>query len=418
MTQFFVAFLSWCGAFFRSRHDLGLELAALRQQLGVLKRQSPRPQLSRWNRLFWLALRRLWPKWASTLVIVKPETVVSWHRAGFRWHWRLLSRHRPGRPKISLELRKLIRSMAAENPTWGAPRIHGELLKLGFEISECTVSRYLAQIDRGRDSGKGWLVFLKNHREAIAAMDFFTVPTVTFRVLYCFFVISHGRRRILHFNATEHPTAQWLVQQLREAFPEDRAPKYLVLDRDGKFNGEVAAMLKCLGSKLIRTAYHSPWQNGVAERWVGSCRRELLDHVIVLSEPHLPRLVREYIRYYQEDRVHDALDKDTPTGRVLERRQTEAARVVGVPRVGGLSPSLPVARGRLKRTHVQAAAPSVAASFSGSKPRPVRTPSILPKIRLRVRPCRVDKGGRELAETTPFSQRSICEDRQVGAWVA
>lgn len=141
MTQFFVAFLSWCGAFFRSRHDLGLELAALRQQLVVLKRQSPRPQLSRWNRLFWLALRRLWSKWASTLVIVKPETVVSWHRAGFRWHSRLLSRHRPGRPKITLELRKLIRSMAAENPTWGAPRIHGELLKLGFEVSECTVSR-------------------------------------------------------------------------------------------------------------------------------------------------------------------------------------------------------------------------------------------------------------------------------------
>lgn len=268
--------------------------------------------------------------------MVKPETVVQWHRTGFRWYWRFLSRHRPGRPKITVELRKLIQLMAAENPTWGAPRIHGELLKLGFEISECTVSRYLAQSDQHRESGKGWLVFLKNHREAIAAMDFFTVPTASFRLLYCFFVISHGRRRILHFNATEHPTAQWIVQQLREAFPEDSAPKYLMLDRDGKFSGEVARTLECLGSKLIQTAYHSPWQNGVAERWVGTCRRELLDHVIVLNQFHLRRLVREFICYYHEDRVHDALNQETPTGRVLERRPNDAARVVGMPRVGGL----------------------------------------------------------------------------------
>ena len=336
MTWVFLAFLSWLSTFFRSRNDLGLELVALRHQLAVLKRKNPRPKLSRWDRLFWLTLRRLWSRWTRVLVIVKHETVVSWHRAGFRWYWRFLSRHRPGRPQITAQLRKLIRSMAVENPTWGAPRIHGELLKLGFEISECTVSRYLAQIDRHRESDKGWLTFLQNHREAIAAIDFFTVPTMTFRVLYCFFVIGHDRRRILHFNATEHPTAEWIVQQLREAFPEDRAPKHLVLDRDSKFGGEVAAMLECLGSRLMRTAYRSPWQNGVAERWVGSCRRELLDHVIVLSEPHLRRLVGEYIRYYHEDRVHDALNKDTPAGRALERRQTDAARVVGVPRVGGL----------------------------------------------------------------------------------
>lgn len=336
MIRLLTAFLVWFGAFFRSRHALGLELAALRQQLGVLKRQNPRPKLSRWDRLFWMTLRRLWSTWASVLLIVKPETVVSWHRAGFRWYWNFLSRHRHGRPNISSELQKLIRSMATENPTWGAPRIHGELLKLGFEISECTVSRYLGRMTRHRDSGKRWFTFLKNHREAIAAMDFFAVPTVTFRVLYCFFVISHGRRKILHFNATEHPTSQWIVQQLREVFPEESAPKYLVFDRDGKFSGEVARMLECLGSKLIRTAYRSPWQNGVAERWVGSCRRELLDHVIVLSESHVRRLVREYLHYYHEDRVHDALNKDAPAGRVLERRQTNAARVVGMPRVGGL----------------------------------------------------------------------------------
>jgi transposase InsO family protein len=336
MTRRLPAFLAWFGAFFPSRHDLGLELAALRYQFAVCKRQNPRPKLNPWNRLLWLTLRRLWSRWASVLLIVKPETVVPWHQAGFRWYWRFLSRYRPGRPKITSELQELIRSMATENPTWGAPRIHGELLKLGFEISECTVYRYLAPIDRYREFSKGWLAFLKNHREAIAAMDFFTVPTVTFRVLYCLFVISHSRRRILHFNATERPTSQWIVPQLREVFPEDSAPKYLILDRDGKSGGDVARMLECLGSKLIRTAYYSPWQNGVAERWVGSCRRELLDHVIVLGESHVRRLVREYLQYYHEDRVHDALNKETPAGRVLQRRQTDAARVVGVPRAGGL----------------------------------------------------------------------------------
>ena len=178
------------------------------------------------------------------LVIVKPETVVNWHRAGFRWYWTFLSRHRPGRPTITSELQKLIRSMATENLTWGGPRIHAELLKLGFEISECTVSRYLGRLNRHGDAGKPWLTFLKNHREAIVAMDFFTVPTATFRVLYCFFVISHSRRKILHFNPTEHPTAPWIVQQLREAFPEDRTRKYLVIDRDGKFSGDVARMLE------------------------------------------------------------------------------------------------------------------------------------------------------------------------------
>ncbi|HWT80888.1 MAG TPA: integrase core domain-containing protein, partial [Candidatus Methylomirabilis sp.] len=211
-----------------------------------------------------------------------------------------------------------------------------ELLKLGFVISESTVSRYLALGASPRDRGQRWLTFLKNHREAIAAMDFFTVPTATFRVLYCLFVIAHGRRKILHFNVTEHPTGSWIVQQLREAFPEDRAPQYLILDRDSKFNGEVATMLEYLGSELIRTAYRSPWQNGVAERWVGSCRRELLDHVIVLSESHLRRLLRDYLEYYHDDRIHDALKKETPTLRVVEPRPRGTAKVVGMPRVGGL----------------------------------------------------------------------------------
>jgi putative transposase len=302
----------------------------------VLKRKNPRPKLGRWDRLFWVVLRRLWSRWAEVLIVVKPETVVGWHRGGFRLYWRFLSRRGPGRPRITSELRQLIQRMASENRTWGAPRIHGELLKLGLEISERTVSRYLARLGRGGNSGRRWLTFLKNHREVIAAIDFFTVPTATFRVLYCFFVISHSRRRVLHFNTTEHPTGQWMVQQLREAFAEGTAPQYLIFDRDSKYTGAVSEMPEVLGSKLIRTAYCSPWQNGVAERWVGRCRRELLNHVIVLNEAHLRRLAREYIRYYHEDRTHEGLGKDTPEKRPVEGREASDCRVVGVPRLGGL----------------------------------------------------------------------------------
>jgi hypothetical protein len=237
---------------------MAFEIVALRQQVGVLKRKNRRPRLSRWDRVFWVFLRRVWSRWTEVLVVVKPETVVRWHRAGFRLYWRFLSRRKEkGRPGIGSELRQLIERMAKENPTWGGPRIHGELLKLGLEVSERTVSRYLAGGGRNGDAQKLWLIFLKNHREAIAAMDFFTVPTATFRVLYCFFVISHSRRKVFHFNATEHPTSAWIMQQLRETFPENTAPRYLILDRDRKYEGETAEFLQAMGSELIRTAYRS-----------------------------------------------------------------------------------------------------------------------------------------------------------------
>jgi putative transposase len=337
MLRFLVGFFGWFTAFFRSRHGLGLELVALRHQVGVLKRKNPRPRLGAWDQAFWVFLRCVWSDWAKVLVVVKPETVVRWHRVGFRLYWRWLSRRRNhGRPKISSEIRHLIARMAKDNPTWGAPRIHGELLKLGFEISERTVSRCLVRVGHKGDARKLWLIFLRNHREVIAAMDFFTVPTITFRVLYCFFVISHGRRKILHLNGTEHPTSGWIAQQLREAFPEDTAPRYLILDRDGKYAGEATEALQALSSELIRTSYQSPWQNGVAERWVGSCRRELLDHVIVFNEAHLRRLVREYLCYYHADRIHDGLGKDTPEMRPVERKEAGHGPLVALPRVGGL----------------------------------------------------------------------------------
>jgi hypothetical protein len=195
--------------FFLSRTDTALEVLALRQQLAVLKRKRPRPPLKPIDRLFWITLRRFWCRWKDVLMIVQPDTVVAWHRAGFRCYWRWRSRHRPGRPRIPQEIRDLIRPLAHENPGWGAPKIHGELQKLGFTLAESTVACYLRRLVPRGDATKRWWAFLQNHREAILALDFFTVPTVTFRVLYCFFVIEHGRRRILHCNVTAHPSAEW-----------------------------------------------------------------------------------------------------------------------------------------------------------------------------------------------------------------
>ena len=266
-----IAVLTATRAFFRSRTVIALEVLALRQQVAVLKRKRPRPPLNSLDRLFWTTLRRFWSGWQEVLVIVKPETVVGWHRSGFRLCWRWRSRHRLGRPKITDEIRGMIRRMAEENPGWGATGIHGELLKLGFVISERTVARCLRRVRHRGDPVKAWLTFLRNHREVIVAFDFFTVPTAAFGLLYCLFVIEHGRRRILHFNVTRHPTAEWVVQQLREAFPNSGPYRYAILDQDSIFNADVAAFLNCTGLELRRTSVQSPWQNGLAERWVGSC---------------------------------------------------------------------------------------------------------------------------------------------------
>ena len=291
--------IGWLAGLFRSREDLLLENLALRQQLLALHSRRPRPRLSTAHKLFWVILRRIWSGWKRPLVLVTPKTVVAWHRAGFRLYWKWLSRARRvgGRKRVSPEVRVLIFRMASENPTWGAPRIHGELLKLGFDLSEPTVSRWLRRAPRTPAPAQRWLTFLRSHREAIAAMDFFTVPTLTFGVLYCFFVISHDRRKILRWNVTRNPNVLWTVQQMREARPYASAHRFLLFDRDSKFGNEVVSFAKGMGSEPVRTAFRSPWQNGVAERWVGSCRRDLLDHVIVLNERHLKRLVAEYVRY-------------------------------------------------------------------------------------------------------------------------
>jgi len=312
-----------------------LENLVLRQQLAVLKRRHPRPHIELFDKFFWVLASRFWAGWKQALIVVSPETVVRWHRAGFAMYWRVISRRRGviGRKHIPKEVRDLIFRMVAENPTWGAPRIHGELLMLGFDLSERTISRWIKRAPKNPEPAKRWLAFLRNHREAIAAMDFFTVPTIAFRLLYCFFVISHDRRCILHFNVTRHPTSSWVVQQLREAFPFGSAARFLLFDRDGKYGLEVPAAARSLRMTPVRTSFESPWQNGVAERWVESCRRDLLDHVIAANERHLKRLLSEYIRYYREDRTHLGLRKETPAGRI---RCTTTGRVVCQERLGGL----------------------------------------------------------------------------------
>jgi len=237
---------------------------------------------------------------------------------------------------VSKQLRDLIFRMVSENPMEGAPRIHVERMMRGFDISERTALRWMRRAPRNPKPVQRWAVFLSNHREAIAAMDFFTAPTVTFGVLYCFFVIAHDRRRILHCNVTRHPTSAWIVQQLHEAFADNSAPRHLIFNRGANFNEEVISTIKTFGIEPKRASFRSPWQNGVAERWVGNCRRDLLDHVIVLNQRHMKRLMSESVRSYHDDRTHLALAKHTPAGREAEMNPNAECRAVSMPRLGGL----------------------------------------------------------------------------------
>ena len=321
-------------ALFRCRSEQAIVELALRQQLATYAHKQIKPRLTPLDRAFWVALSRTWLRWRDVLCIVQPETAARWHRRGFRLYWRSISRRGPGRPSISPELQALIRRLASEND-WRARKIQAELEKLGFRVSLATVSRYLPKRMPDFERRQGWTTFLRNHQDAIAAMDFLVVPTARFKLFYVWFVIEHGRRQILHVNVTEHPTSSWTIQQLREAFPDEHATRFLIHDNDAIFSNRVAQAINSVGIQSTRTAYRSPWQNGIAERWVGTVRRELLDHVIVIDEKHLRRLLREYVDYYNQDRVHTQL-RDSPAGRPTEDRPSRNAQIVGLPRVGGL----------------------------------------------------------------------------------
>jgi Integrase core domain len=316
----------------RRHRELALENLALRQQLAVWKSRQPRPRLTEMDRIFWVFLSRVWTSWRHSLHVVRPETVVRWHRQGFRRYWAWKSRRRSGRPVISTDLRDLIRRMSHANPLWGAPRIHGELLKLGVTVSQATISKYMLR--PRRPPSQTWRTFLKNHAQDLIALDFFAVPTATFRVLFVFVVLSHGRRRLVHFNVTEHPSAEWTARQLLEACGLEGSPRYLIRDRDQVYGERFSHQARILNLQEAVVAPRSPWQNAYAERVIGSIRRECLDHVVVIGERHLRGILSTYVDYYNGSRTHLSLGKDAPEPRTVQR-PTEG-RVVEVPRVGGL----------------------------------------------------------------------------------
>jgi putative transposase len=315
------------------QRQLALENLALRQQFAVYKRTVPRPRLRTMDRLVWVGLARVWAGWRQALVIVSPDTVLRWQRRRFREHWpRLSGRPRVGRPPINAEIATLIRKMAAMNPLWGAPRIHGELMKLGIGVAERTVSRLIPK--RRTPPSQTWRTLLANHVRDLVSLDFFTVLTAGLRVLFVLVVLAHQRRRVLHFNVTEHPTAHWTAQQIVDAFPDDSAPSYLLRDRDQVYGEQFRHRVKGMRIDEVLTAPHSPWQNPFAERLIGSIRRECLNHVLVLGERHLRRILTRYFAYYHKARTHLALDKDAPDVRSVELPET--GRIVQIPEVGGL----------------------------------------------------------------------------------
>ena len=321
-------------AFFASRAKLAAETVMLRQQLIVAHRSAPHPKLRRTDRIVLCWLSRLWFEWRSTLLILRPATVIRWHRQGFKLYWRRKSRKKPGRPKIDAELRNLIRRMCRENPTWGAPRIQSELALLGHNVAESTVDKYM--IHQPKPPSQTWRTFLKNHVGQMVSIDFFTVPTAFFTTLYGFIILSHERRRIVHCGVTRNPTAEWVANQVIGAFPYDTVPRFMIRDRDSIYDERFKRRLRNMGIEEVVTAPRSPWQNPYVERMIGSIRRECLDHVIVLGERHLHGLLRSWVNYYHEDRTHLSLEKDAPEGRPAKPRPSATAKVVALPRVGGL----------------------------------------------------------------------------------
>ena len=326
------ALLVSLSASFRSRAALQLEILALRHQIGVLQRSVKRPKLTP-DRFLWALLCTAWEDWKSGVCIVKAATVIGWQRRGFRlfWTWKI-RRGRPGRPSVPKEVRELIRTMSCENPLWGAPRIYGELLKLGIEIGETSVSKYI--VHGRKPPSQTWRTFLENHLKSLVSVDFFVVPTIRFQILYVFLMLAHDRRRVVHFAVTDHPTAEWTAHQMREAFPWDSAPGYLLRDRDRIFGADFVEQVTAMGIKQVLSGPRAPWQRAYVERVIGTIRRECLDHMIVFNERCLYRHLRSYIDYYHRSRTHLALEKDSPEPRPIQ--PPALGRIIAIPEVGGL----------------------------------------------------------------------------------
>jgi transposase InsO family protein len=316
--------------FFKSPRRLEAENLFLRHQLSIALRRAPsRLRLRRSDRALLVWMTRLWPSLLGAAQVVQPETILRWHRAGFTTFWRWKSRKRTGRPKIDREVRNLIRRMSKENPRWGASRFHGELLMLGFEVAQSTVSKYMV---RRRSPSQGWKTFFRNHAQAIAAIDLFVVPTLTFERLFAVLVLGHDRRKLLWFEVTRQPTAEWLARQITEAFPWASAPAYLVRDNDRAYGHAFRSRVRAMGIRDRPISPGSPWQNPYVERLIGTVRRECLDGMLVFGEAHLRQILSSYAAYYNEVRTHLALGKNAPLGRAVQRTGV----VVAIPILSGL----------------------------------------------------------------------------------
>jgi putative transposase len=327
------ALLAFVADLFRSRASLCLENLALRHQLAVYQQTVHHPQVRPSDRLFWVCLARLWTGWQQVLAFVQPRTILAWRRRRFRDHWRDLSHQgKPGRPAMAKEVRQLIGDMWRANPTWGSPRIVGELRKVGIAVAKSTVEKY--RVRPQKPPSPTWKAFLNNHVQDLVSLDFFVVPTVTHNVLFVLLILAHERRRVVHFNMTEHPTAQWTAQQVVDAFPWEGTPRYLLRDRDYVYGAAFRQRVQHMGIEEVLITPRSPWQNPYVERLIGSIRRECLDHVIVLHERHLRRLLTSYFSYYHAWRTHRALDMDAPVPRPVQ--PPELGPVKQVPEVGGL----------------------------------------------------------------------------------
>jgi putative transposase len=327
------ALITFMATLFRSRLSLRLEIVALRHQLTVYQRSVRRPRIRPADRILWSWISRHWSRWREVLIFVRPATVTAWQRKRFQDHWSKLSqRSKPGRPPVPEEVKTLIRNISCANPRWGSPRIVGELHKLGIQVAKSTVEKY--RVRQSTPPSPTWRAFLHNHVADLVSIDFFIVPTIRFKVLFILLVLAHDRRRVVHFNVTEHPTAHWTAQQIIEAFPWDTAPRYLLRDRDAIFGNPFQRRVESMGIEQVLTAPRSPWQNPYVERLIGSVRRDCLDHVIVLSQRHLRRTLRAYFHYYHRWRTHLSLDMDCPDPRPVH--PPDRGTVFEFPDIGGL----------------------------------------------------------------------------------
>lgn len=317
---------------FRNQSTIIAENIALKHQISVLKRAIKRPKIRKRDRIFWVLFSKLWNGWRNSLFIIKPETVVKWHKLGFNLYWRLKSRRKPGRPTIDYKIISLIHRMSCENSTWGTPHIRSELLLLGYDVAEPTIDKYM--VKERKPSSQTWRTFLKNHMHNTVAIDFFTIPTATFQIFYVFLVLRHSDRKLLHFNVTKNPTAQWTANQIVDAFPYDTAPKYLVRDRDSIYGKYFQNRVRSMNIEEVKISFKSPWQSPYCERIIGSIRRECLDHMIIVNEKHLRSILKEYSEYYNEIRPHLSLNRNSPIPRTV--KTIDDGDVVATPVLGGL----------------------------------------------------------------------------------